>query len=67
MIGRVGSARQDRPCRCALPGWAALFFVRVNQVLVRLWARRGRMSDRMAMGACWARMASSDPAVCSEA
>ena len=23
-----------------------LFFVRVNQVLVRLWARRGRMSDR---------------------
>jgi hypothetical protein len=22
-----------------LPGWVALFFVRVNQVLVRLWAR----------------------------
>ncbi len=24
---------------CVRPGWAALFFVTVNQVLVRLWAR----------------------------
>jgi hypothetical protein len=24
-----------------------MFFITVNQVLVRLWARRGRMSDRM--------------------
>ena len=44
--------------RC--PCWVALFFVRVNQVLVRLWARRGRMSDRMAMG--FGPSASSDPA-----
>jgi hypothetical protein len=31
-----------------LPGWVALFFVRVNQVLVRLWARviRGLSLDR---------------------
>ena len=27
-------------------GTGRLFFVRVNQVLVRLWAQRGRMSDR---------------------
>jgi hypothetical protein len=32
-----------------LPGWVALFFVRVNQVLVRLWARviRGLSLDRL--------------------
>jgi hypothetical protein len=29
------------------------FFVRVNQVLVRLWARRGSKSDRMWSVSCW--------------
>jgi hypothetical protein len=27
--------------------WLGMFFITVNQVLVRLWARRGRKSDRM--------------------
>jgi len=31
-----------------LPGWAALFFVTVNQVLVRLWAR-GHASDQFSV------------------
>jgi hypothetical protein len=31
----------------ALPGMGAMIFITVNQVLVRLWARRGRTSDRM--------------------
>jgi len=31
----------------ALPAMGAMIFITVNQVLVRLWARRGRKSDRM--------------------
>jgi len=41
---------RGRFCRLRCPGGVALIFVRVNQVLVRLWACRGRMSDRMAVG-----------------
>ena len=29
------------------PWFGGMFFMNVNQVLVRLWARRGRKSDRM--------------------
>jgi hypothetical protein len=29
------------------PWFGGMFFINVNQVLVRLWARRGRKSDRM--------------------
>ena len=43
-----------------------MFFVSVNQVLVRLWARRGRKSDRM-----WSVLNGMGPpasvAMCSEA
>ena len=47
----AGSAEmRGRLCRLRCPVGLALFFVRVNQVLVRLWARRGRKSDRMAVG-----------------
>jgi len=36
---------------CCVPGLGALIFVRVNQVLVRLWARPIAKSDRMVVGA----------------
>ena len=47
-------------------GSGGVIFVRVNQVLVRLWARRGRKSDRM-----WSVLNGMGPpasvAMCSEA
>jgi hypothetical protein len=43
IVPRIGMAMP----LTALPGMGAMFFITVNQVLVRLWARRGRTSDRM--------------------
>ena len=50
LILRLGNASQvvwSWPF--VLPGWVALFFVTVNQVLVRLWARvtQGLSSGRL--------------------
>ena len=43
IVPRIGTAMP----LTALPGMEAMIFITVNQVLVRLWARRGRTSDRM--------------------
>ena len=60
--------------RCDVCRWG-MFFVRVNQVLVRLWARCGSKSDRMVgvlrgglVRGCWVRdWRPAVAALCSEA
>ena len=67
--GRSGDA-VGAPLDMTWSVWG-MFFITVNQVLVRLWARRGRMSDRMWSVSCegfsWGRGPPATVAMCSEA